>query len=96
MSGGSFNYLCFREAGDIFGHEDDLAEMAAELAALGHQAQDVATRTRALIDRRDEINDEIAALKDVWQAVEWWRSCDRSREDVFIAIGRYREREERP
>lgn len=93
MSGGSFNYLCHKDVGGVLGEgREDLRGMAGALAALGHDAKDVAERTAALLTKADEMQAEIEALADVWQAVEWWQSCDYSREQVFIAIGRYRER----
>ena len=94
MSGGSFNYLCHKDVGGVLGEgREDLRSMAGALTELGHDARDVAERTAALLVKADEMQSEIDALSDVWHAVEWWRSCDYSREQVFIAIGRYRERE---
>lgn len=36
MSGGSFDYLCHKEVGDLLEHERTLQEMADELARLGY------------------------------------------------------------
>lgn len=93
MSGGSFNYLCHVDAGELLGRSEDLEHMASELRALGYDAREIATRTESLLKLREHIAAEIEALSSVWHAVEWWRSCDWSREQVFVAIGEYRERE---
>lgn len=95
MSGGSFNYLCFVDPGELLGRSEDLGHMVAELRALGYDARDVADRTEALLKLRDQIAAEMEALAGVWKAMEWWQSCDSSKEQVFIAIGEYRERERR-
>lgn len=95
MSGGSFNYLCYADAGELLSRSEDLASMASELRALGYDARDVAERTESLLKLRQHIADEVEALSSVWHAVEWWCSADWSREQVFIAIGEYRERQKR-
>lgn len=93
MSGGSFNYLCYKDAGELVSSSrQDLNEMVSALDALGSDAKEIADRTRAIPDRIAEIQAEIDALSDVWKAVEWWQSCDWSRERVFVEIGRYKER----
>ncbi len=92
MSGGSFNYLYCKTPAELFAAGDDLRRMADELDALGHQARHAANRTKALVGLLGHVGQEIQALSDVWQAVEWWRSNDRSREDVYVALGRYQAR----
>jgi hypothetical protein len=92
VSGGSFNYLCHRNASDIFG-DDELRHMGAALAELGHSAKLPAERTMALLRKREEIEREIEALRAVWRAVEWKESCDIGADQMWLAIGRYLERE---
>ena len=92
MSGGSFNYLYTQTPGQVLDSEE-LQRMADEIRELGYDAKDVASRTQALVELRDRVAAEIEALGPVWQAVEWWRSCDWSRDQVLIAIGAYRERQ---
>lgn len=98
MSGGSFNYLCHKSATEIMeSGRVDLAQMATELESLGHLARPVAEATRALADRLGEVerelDAEVARLEPIWHAVEWWRSCDWSKDQVFVAIGEWKERE---
>jgi hypothetical protein len=91
VSGGSFNYLCHRDASDVF-TDDELRRMAAALSELGYSAKEPAERTMALLRKREEIQQEIDALRDVWQAVEWRESCDWGEDQMWVAIGRYLER----
>lgn len=93
MSGGSFNYLCFKTSGDLFQALGDLERMAEELEDLGPHARDAASRTRRLLALSGEIDAEILVLAEVWRFVEWWRSCDIGRDDVLVAIGKFNEQQ---
>lgn len=94
MSGGSFNYLCHTwDLGDIVEKRGDLEEMSQALAALGY-AQDAARETEELlvILRQWEVQASVRLerLREVWKAVEWWRSCDYSEDQVREALTAYR------
>lgn len=94
MSGGSFNYLCHAEdLGELWAKMDFLEEMASELHKLGY-AEDVAVETKELFELLEKCNNEIdqktKGLKEVWRAVEWWRSCDYGEDDVREALEKYR------
>lgn len=94
MSGGSFNYLYGKDLAMLLeSGMSDLKHMAEELDGLGYDAAPLRDRTNELIERIREveadINEEIQRLAPVWRAVEWWCSCDSSREQVFVAIGEY-------
>jgi hypothetical protein len=98
VSGGSFNYLCHKDVVQLLeSGMADLEEMAVELEGLGHVAKAPAVRTRAVQSRlramQTELDAELRELEPVWQAVEWWRSCDWGRDQVLVAIGEYRERQ---
>ena len=86
MSGGSFNYLCYRDAGDLLsgGHDEDLVSMITFLK--GHGCKDVATSSQLLLDdirdARLKILDGLEKLNDVWHSVEWYMSGDSGKDEV--------------
>lgn len=95
MSGGSFNYLCHKDAEGIMASGmSDLRDMAEALADLGHYAKDPAERTATLLARIEEVQRELDAevqtLAPVWHALEWWRSCDWGSDQFWIAVGEWR------
>ena len=94
MSGGSFNYLCRTwDLNDLIGKHGSLEAMASELAGLGY-AQDAARETEELLVmlRQWEVraNVRVERLREVWKAVEWWRSSDYSEDQVHEALAEYR------
>jgi hypothetical protein len=94
VSGGSFNYLCHTwDLSDIIDKMGSLEEMSQALAALGY-AQDAARETEELlvILRQWEVQTTVRLdrLRDVWQAMEWWRSCDWGETQFREALAEYR------
>ena len=93
MSGGSYEYLCFKEPSDLFHVEETIQRMADDLARLGY-ADDAAKETMSLLLEirvsRIRLQSHLDRIKDVWQAVEWWRSCDSSEDSVKEALKKYR------
>ncbi|MEU6597828.1 hypothetical protein [Streptomyces flaveolus] len=94
MSGGSFNYLCHAfDLDDLIERRGSLEAMASELAGLGY-AQDAARETEELLVmlRQWEVRATVRVerLREVWKAVEWWRSCDYSEDRVHEALSDYR------
>lgn len=94
MSGGSFNYLCHTwDLDGLMEKRGSLEEMASELAGLGY-AQDAARETEELLVmlRQWEVRASVRVerLREVWKAVEWWRSCDYSEDQVREALAEYR------
>lgn len=75
MSGGSFDYLCFQE----HPNPEQLKRMAGELSGLGAGSAVEATLVAADLPENDP-------LRDVWRAVEWWRSGDWGVEAVHKAL----------
>lgn len=80
MSGGRFNYLCFRESeedADLGGMRDALAKYHGAEKALS--MVDELMRARSTFD----------ALRDVFHAVEWCESGDTSEQDVANALAKF-------
>ena len=96
MSGGSYNYLCNREAGEILDGQgaSDLVEMRDALRERG--VLDAAGQTDAVIatiaEARQLVEMRLEALRDVWKAVEWHDSGDWGPERIDGAIAEYRRR----
>lgn len=101
MSGGSFNYLCHTwDLPELVTKQGDLADMAQALAALGY-AKDAARETEELlvILRQWEVQAGVRLdrLREVWKAMEWWRSCDWGEDQFKGALAEYRgETKEQP
>lgn len=94
MSGGSYDYLCVKDADELFHMEEQLQRMAARLAGLGY-AEDAAMETEdvlaAVRQARVRLNARISRLGRVWRAVEWWDSGDYAEDQVRTAVEEYRE-----
>ena len=94
MSGGSFNYLCHTwDLGDLVSKMGDLEAMSQAIASVGY-AQDAARETEELlvILRQWEVQAgvRLERLREVWKAMEWWRSCDYSEDQFREALAEYR------
>lgn len=98
MSGGSYDYLCYKGPDELVGNthnQENLERMAARLAGLGY-AKDAACETEELllvlrkIDVR--LQSRIQRLAGIWKAIEWWDSCDASEEWVKSALAEYRQK----
>lgn len=102
MSGGSFDYL-YMKSWDAERlrevDENTFLEMAKQIGAVpgGLEASGETLQIAILIkeqkDRITELNDilETAAekLKDIWESVEMFVSCDRGLEDVQFQIEKF-------
>jgi hypothetical protein len=93
MSGGSYNYLCHKEANELENHLDDVESMRDRLIELGHL--DIAQETESLILTikafKVRINARLSRLQDVWKEVEWYDSGDSGKDSVNEAVDKYRE-----
>lgn len=95
MSGGSYNYLCYKDAGELVNQQadDDLDRMVDRLAGLAY-AQDAAAETEHLVltirQTRVRLQVMIDRLRPIWEGVEWWDSCDRSEEQLKEKLKAYR------
>jgi hypothetical protein len=93
MSGGSYNYVCYADPGDLLQkHGQDLQEMVGALSRAG--ADDAARETETVIAILDHFRNRMQArldrLNGVWRAMEWWHSGDISEEDFKKALAEYR------
>jgi len=93
MSGGSYDYLCFKDAGEILGFEGQLRDMRDRLIGVGY-AQDAARDTeevlRIIRGYRARMECHLQALYEVWRSVEWWDSGDSGEDGVKKALSEYR------
>ena len=92
MSGGSYNYLCHKDANDIHERRQELNEMRDRLIELGHL--DAAKETESVLLMLDafyvRLQSRIDRLNPVWKAVEWCDSGDWGKEDITEAVEKYR------
>jgi hypothetical protein len=93
MSGGSYNYLCYKESYDIHERKEELNEMRDRLIELGFA--DVAGETESVLlmlkSFEVRLQTRIDRLKGVWRAVEWMDSGDSGIEYVEDSVNKYRE-----
>lgn len=93
MSGGSYEYLCYKDAGSIRTATEHLQSMADRLAGLGY-AQDAAKETAGLLLllRQQEVwvQAYIDRLQTIWRAVEWCDSGDSGEDWIHDALKDYR------
>lgn len=93
MSGGSYNYLCYRPDG-LEQQRGDLEAMAKRLAGLPY-AQKATEATRNVMVFLDQAEAAAQVLAEVWRAVEWWDSGDFDEDQVREAIAEYGEHQKR-
>lgn len=94
MSGGAYEYLCWKtELDELLSRQHHLRNMADRLAGLGYAA-DAAEETEELLImlRQWQIRAEVRVkrLEAVWKAVEWWDSADWGEDRVHAALRAYR------
>lgn len=92
MSGGSYDYLCYADATELFNKRQSISDMVTALAGLGHLDAARETESIKLILNQFEVQIDapLRRLQDVWKAVEWTESGDTGPEAVDIAIAKYR------
>lgn len=97
MSGGSYDYLCYKDALQLLDYEGPLSAMANRLTGLGY-AQEAAQETSELLSivqrTLKDIQIRAGHLRNVWQAVEWWDSGDWDEDGVKQALAEYRKKAE--
>jgi hypothetical protein len=92
MSGGSYDYLCFKEAHELLAHEGPIGRMADRLAKMG--AADAARETEDLLltlrQFQNRIQTRLDRLCPIWKAVEWVDSGDWGPDSIAEALADYR------
>lgn len=98
MSGGSYDYLCHKDADELINSshcQSTIDAMASRLSGLGY-AQDAANETEELLlivrQVQTRLNVRIDRLRGIWRAVEWWDSADSGEDSVKEALQHYREK----
>lgn len=93
MSGGSYNYLCYKEAYDIHERTEELNQMRDRLVELGYLDAAGETESVLLMLKSFEVRLQarIDRLNKVWRAVEWMDSGDSGIDYVESEIKSYRE-----
>lgn len=93
MSGGSYNYLCYKESHDIHEKRSELASMRDRLTELGYL--DAAKETESILLILDSFHVRLQAridrLSPVWRSVEWCDSGDSDLSEIALAITDYRD-----
>ena len=93
MSGGSHDYLCYKDPDELLYHLSMVQKMADDLARLGY-AQDAARETNEVIAICHQFDARISArlqrLRPVWLALEWWHSGDMNEDGFKFNLERYR------
>lgn len=94
MSGGSYDYLCYKEVNQLMEYQEILEQMAGDLAELGYAA-DVAAETWDIIYtlRAFQTRMQVALkrMEPIWHAKEWWQSSDYGEEQFKQVLEEYRE-----
>jgi len=92
MSGGSYNYLCFKDSYEIISARKEIGEMRDRLIELGYL--DAAKETESILLMLDSfevrIQSRIDRLKFIWKSVEWFDSGDDGKDSVDEAVEKYR------
>lgn len=92
MSGGSLNYLCYKEPDQLFDHVSDMEEAEAVLLQKGYK--DIAQDVRRLIEYIQSAQNRIGVLhgqlSDVFHAVEWYISADYGDDSLARDLEKYR------
>jgi len=93
MSGGSYNYLCYKDASEISNNESDIKDMVNRLSELNYPDAAKETESVLLEIRSFEVRMDarLERLSKVWKSVEWLDSGDSGEEGVRSAIEEYRE-----
>lgn len=99
MSGGAFNWLYTRDAGQLVENPGYVQTVADVLKATGY-ADDAAEDTQKILNSIEELRriiettltDDVQKMTLVWRALEMWFSCDSTEDDFKKALETYRTR----
>ncbi len=92
MSGGSLDYLCFKEPEELFHCIEEMEKVEQVLLQRG--AQDIARDVRRLIEYVKSAENRISVLSEqlngIFHAVEWYQSGDYGEDTLRKHIEQYR------
>lgn len=91
MSGGSYNYLCCKDASEISERKEDIGKMRDMLNELGFIDAAIETESVLLTISAYEVkmNARLQRLSDLWRSVEWYDSGDSSLETAQEEYEKY-------
>jgi len=94
MSGGSFDCLYMKEADDWVGQQCTKEAEEMITAFIEEGAEDAAKELRVILAIADNARVRIEALvgknRELWRAMEWWKSNDRSKKTFTKALAKWR------
>lgn len=94
MSGGSYDYLCWKEGYELFEYSTigNLERMVDALEEFGYDdaAEETYELVRIIKQARVRANTIHKRLNNVYHAVEWYKSMDSSFDRVEEEIAKYR------
>lgn len=92
LSGGSYNYLCYRSVEELITRSDELNDMRDALIKSGYT--DIAKDTQRLIEYIESAKVRIEVLfeqlEPVFHAVEWHESSDYCKDTMIKVLEKYR------
>lgn len=92
MSGGSYNYLCYKSADSLLEQQEELRGMQNRLSQLG--LVEAAKETGKVLKTLEEALKAVEKLADnlhgVWHAVEWYDSGDWGKDDLNRIASQYK------
>ncbi len=91
MSGGSFNYLCYKDASELLSYKEDLAVMLLLCVEEGETASPGARAIRNLLRHIRKATKKAQKLldSDLLHDIEWWKSSDYGRDQAIAAMRGY-------
>ena len=92
MSGGSYNYLCYKDSDNISEAREEVKQMSERLIEFGYE--DVAKETQevlSIIDSYEQkLDEKIEQLSEIWRSVEWLDSGDSGEDYIKKSVNYYR------
>ena len=95
MSGGYFDYLCFKEFPDCINQIKTMEEMEQELIKRGYTdiAEDIRRLIEYCLSAENRIRVLFEKLSPVFHDIEWYYSGDISEKSLIAELEKYRKGE---
>lgn len=96
MSGGSFEYVCYKAQDDtVFQATEQLQEMATYLRQVNKPdiASEIEAFTNYILEMKEAAIKRGMQISDLLKAVEWWASGDWSESSVDTAWQEYQQKD---